>query len=56
MEPWMREKLEKLREEQKPTWERPALRLPVLTPPPPSKEKEREPASERGVVVIDMCV
>ena len=34
METWMIEKLEKLRKEQNPVYERPALRLPVLPLPP----------------------
>ena len=55
METWMIEKLEKLRKEQNPACERPALRLPVPLPPP-SEKKESEPKRERGVVVIDMCV
>jgi hypothetical protein len=50
METWMIEKLEKLRKEQT-RYERPSLRLPVPLPTPPEKEE-----SERGVVVIDMCI
>lgn len=50
-------RLERLRREQNPRWEQPALQLPVPEPlprPSPPQDEDEPSDQERGVVIIEM--